>query len=108
MNDYELGRQVGYENAIDSALQTMRQTYTEFNQFIGAWNAQKHTDRIARRKANTLGFEVWQAATVANRLIFLLKDAVETRDYTAERKEISEIYEILSSWDLYAQFGWEE
>lgn len=107
MNDYEAGEQAGIEYAIAVSLQDMRKDHAEFREFIGKWHAEQHEDWLAVTKANKLGFALSVSATTAGRLILLLQPSIKTRSFDPELEEVNEIYEELSSWDLYTHFGWD-
>ena len=106
MNDFELGKQTALEIMVDLALANMRDSHQKFDLYIGTWNSQKHTDWVAIKKANDLGFELWSNAMVASRVIDTVSTFISTRTFEKEREEIYWIYESLGSWDLYLSFGW--
>lgn len=105
---YDLGVSDGVEQVIDAAIADMRQALADWRKCMKNWTPDKRTVWAEVAKVNKLGLELHDATGVAATLIERWGSKTTVPDYTPVWAEITDVYERLSSWDLYRSFGWKE
>ena len=106
MPESTLEEQAAMEKVLELALAEMRRNEKLLKDILRQWTPEKRGIWYEVDKVNNAAWQVHQAASTASRLLDLIHPYLVTYDRNPRYIEIGKVFEGLSSWDLYARFGW--
>ena len=108
MQDFALGQIAGIEHVIDICIADMRLALSAFQRHMKTWPEKDSHTWGDKAKVNALGLKLFETTLLVHTLILRFSQETTVPDYTPVLVDIQDIYETLSSWDLYRSFGWKE